>query len=78
MSRLRKETSMSAPKHFYLYTDEAGEWRWHLRSDGNNKIIADSAEGYSSKAAAIHGAKLVASTATGAPVWNAVAKRWEP
>jgi uncharacterized protein YegP (UPF0339 family) len=30
---------------FYVYEDEAGEYRWRLRA-GNNETIADSAEGY--------------------------------
>ncbi len=41
---------------FELYKDNAspGEYRWRLQS-GNNRIIADSAEGYSSKAGAQEG-----------------------
>jgi uncharacterized protein YegP (UPF0339 family) len=34
---------------FYVYNDRAGEWRWRLRAAGNNEIIADSAEAYTSK-----------------------------
>lgn len=30
---------------FQIFKDKAGEWRWRLRTSGNNEIIADSAEG---------------------------------
>ena len=33
---------------FQLYQDEKGEFRWRLRAN-NNKIIADSGEGYKKK-----------------------------
>ena len=33
---------------FVIYQDSASEWRWRL-VDGNNEIVADSAEGYDSK-----------------------------
>ena len=36
---------------FELYKDSAGEYRWRLRAP-NNRIIADSGEGYSTKEAA--------------------------
>lgn len=35
---------------FKIYKDSAGKWRWKLESSGNYKIIADSGEGYESKA----------------------------
>jgi uncharacterized protein YegP (UPF0339 family) len=31
-----------------IYTDDQGEYRWRLQDD-NNRIIADSAEGYTRK-----------------------------
>lgn len=43
---------MSETPFFYVYRDAAGEWRWRLRSSGNRKIIADSAESYVSKGGA--------------------------
>lgn len=46
--------------HFEVYRDSAGEYRWRLR-DTNSKIIADSAEGYSSKAGAEAGIQNVCS-----------------
>lgn len=35
---------------FRIYRDGAGQWRWQLRAR-NNRIIADGAEGYRTKAA---------------------------
>lgn len=66
----------SHPKQFVLYKDNRGEWRWKLYAP-NSRIIADSAEGYTSKADAIHGARLVASIAAGAGIWNYDAQAWE-
>lgn len=63
-------------KFFWLYKDDKGEWRWRLYA-GNNKIIADSGEGYVDKAKAVYGAKLVASVATAAGVYNSIDKKWE-
>jgi uncharacterized protein YegP (UPF0339 family) len=37
---------------FELYTDEAGEWRWHFRADNGNIVFATS-EGYKNKEDAI-------------------------
>jgi len=34
-----------------IYRDRAGEWRWRWRA-GNNRVVADSGEGYSSRDAA--------------------------
>lgn len=54
---------------FELYEDDAspGEYRWRLQS-GNNRIIADSAEGYSSKPGALEGIEDVKRLAPTAPV----------
>ena len=52
---------------FELYTDEAGEWRWRLRHENGN-IIANSGEGYSSKAGAENGIESVKENAPSAPV----------
>jgi len=43
---------------YELYQDKQGEYRWRLRHQNGN-IIADSAEGYSSKAAALNGIESV-------------------
>ncbi len=64
------------PKQFILYKDVAGEWRWHLRAQGNSKIIASSAEGYHNRADAIHGARLVAQVSPGAPIWDTSSSEW--
>jgi uncharacterized protein YegP (UPF0339 family) len=40
----------------HVYQDEAGDYRWRLKSD-NGEIIADSAEGYRHKGYAITMAK---------------------
>jgi uncharacterized protein YegP (UPF0339 family) len=39
---------MPKDPYFYVYRDAAGEWRWRLRAS-NEKIIADSGEGYYSQ-----------------------------
>lgn len=39
---------MAAQCEFEVYQDNGGDYRWRLQ-DTNNKIIADSGEGYSSK-----------------------------
>jgi uncharacterized protein YegP (UPF0339 family) len=33
---------------FEIYRDDAGEYRWRLQDD-NNRVIADSSEGYTEK-----------------------------
>ena len=52
---------------FELYEDRAGEWRWRLRHQNGN-IIADSSEGYSSKAGAENGIQSVKENAPTAPI----------
>jgi uncharacterized protein YegP (UPF0339 family) len=37
---------------FHISQDAAGEWRWRLRAD-NSRIIADSGEGYKTRAGVI-------------------------
>lgn len=67
---------MEAPKQFVIYKDAGGEWRWTLYA-ANSKKIADSAEGYTSKAGCLHGARLVASISSDAGIWNGSEKKWE-
>ena len=43
---------------YVVYQDAAGEWRWQLRA-ANQRIIADSAEGYRDKQDCLHGIELV-------------------
>ncbi|MBX0324488.1 YegP family protein [Halomicroarcula sp. F13] len=52
---------------FELYTDSADQWRWRLRHSNGN-IIADSGEGYASKAKAKQGIESVKSNAPDADV----------
>lgn len=48
---------------FQCYRDAAGEWRWRLYAP-NNRIVADSGEGYSRKADAVRATKRVIFHAT--------------
>lgn len=58
---------MSSDATFELYEDGAGEWRWRLVHDNGN-VIADSAEGYSSKSGAENGIESVKTNAPEAPI----------
>lgn len=53
---------------YYLYKDNAGEWRWYLLAV-NNKKLADSGEGYKNKSDCRHAIQLV-STSGNAPVYE--------
>ena len=44
---------MPPQPEFEIYEDDKGEFRWRLQ-DTNNKIIADSAEGYTRKDSALN------------------------
>ena len=44
---------------YWIYKDDAGEWRWRLKHNSNGEIIADSGEGYVSRADCEHGIDLV-------------------
>jgi len=52
---------------FEVYEDKAGEYRWRLQAN-NNEIVADSNEGYKSKAACLHGIEVVKQIAASAPI----------
>ena len=52
---------------FELYKDKAGEYRWRLRHE-NRQIIADSGEGYTTKANAENGIESVKENAPAAPI----------
>ena len=52
---------------FELYKDKKGEFRWRLRHTNGN-IIADSGEGYTTKAAAVNGIDSVKENSPAAPV----------
>lgn len=59
--------TMDSKADFELYVDKAGEHRWRLRHHNGN-IIADSGEGYSSKANALNGIESVKHNAPDAPI----------
>lgn len=63
-----KEAIAAEPESmaYWVYEDAGGEWRWQLRA-GNNRIVADSGQGYRSKDDCLHGIALVKG-ATNAPV----------
>lgn len=48
----------SGGANYVVYQDASGEWRWQLRA-GNNRIIADSGEGYHNKQDCLHAVALV-------------------
>jgi uncharacterized protein YegP (UPF0339 family) len=52
---------------FELYKDKAGEFRWRLVHQ-NGQIIADSGEGYTTKANALNGIDSVRENAPAAPI----------
>jgi uncharacterized protein YegP (UPF0339 family) len=52
---------------YEVYKDNAGEYRWRLQAN-NNEIVADSNEGYSSKASCLHGLEVVKSIAASDPI----------
>jgi uncharacterized protein YegP (UPF0339 family) len=58
--------------YFNLYKDARGEWRWNIKAR-NHKIIADSAEGYTSKQGAINGINLVKGVTS---VWDSETQTW--
>ena len=49
---------MAGSARFGYYQDHAGMWRWHLE-DANNKILADSGQGYREERDCIRGINLV-------------------
>ena len=53
--------------HYVIYQDVQRQWRWRLRA-ANNKIIADSGEGYYAKSDCMHAIDLVKSTNQHTPV----------
>ena len=59
---------------FQLYKDRKGEYRWRLRAS-NGEIIADSNEGYSSKASCKQGIDLVKEQAASAMVEDQTVSR---
>ncbi len=59
--------AMDSKATFELFEDSAGKYRWRLRHRNSN-IIADSAQGYSSRQKAMQGLRSVQSNAAGGAV----------
>lgn len=57
---------------YFVYEDAVERWRWQLRA-ANNRIIADSGEGYRNKQDCLHGIALVKASQD-APVKDRPAK----
>lgn len=55
---------------FKVYQDAAKKWRWKFESSGNYKIIADSGEGYDSKASCEHGINVLKTEISSATIEN--------
>jgi uncharacterized protein YegP (UPF0339 family) len=51
---------------YVIYKDRTGDWRWQLQA-ANNRVIADSGEGYRNKADCYAGISLVKGSAA-API----------
>lgn len=58
---------MARVLRFKLYLDARGEFRWSLLA-GNNHILADSGEGYTTRLACQHNIDLVCSLNADTPV----------
>ena len=52
---------------FILYKDKRGEFRWRFRAN-NNKIVADSGEGYINKSDCLRGIEIVKTESPQAPI----------
>lgn len=52
---------------FEVYKDKGGEFRWRLQA-ANNEIVADSNEGYKTKASCLNGIEVVRRIAGNAPI----------
>lgn len=53
---------------YYVYKDTVGQWRWRLQA-ANNRIIANSGEGYVNKQDCLAAIQLVKSS-NAAPVYE--------
>ncbi len=58
---------------FEVYRDRAGEFRWRLQA-ANNEIVADTNEGYTSKASCLSGIDVVKRIAAAAPIHDRTAE----
>lgn len=55
--------------NFQVYKDTRGEWRWRFQAE-NNKIVADSAEGYQNRADCLDGIRIVKRESPKAGAWE--------
>jgi uncharacterized protein YegP (UPF0339 family) len=53
---------------FWVYRDQASEWRWTLWSWANKKKLADSGEGFSSRASCERNIALIRQVVPTAPI----------
>lgn len=53
--------------YFYLYRDQANQWRWTLYA-ANYRKVADSGESYWNREDALHGINLVRGTGYTTPI----------
>ncbi|MCY4369925.1 MAG: DUF1508 domain-containing protein [bacterium] len=56
---------MASGYEFFRYRDAAGEWRWRFKAP-NNKIMADSGEGYESLRSCDNAIDIIKREAAGA------------
>ena len=56
------------PYFFWVYRDDAGEWRWRLYAWKNRRILADSGEGFPSRQSCERNIALVKAVAPAAPI----------
>ncbi|HKS28174.1 MAG TPA: DUF1508 domain-containing protein [Pyrinomonadaceae bacterium] len=62
VARIREQAGKEAGGAVYwVYEDDSGEWRWQLHAT-NQRIIADSGEGYRNKQDCLHAITLVKSS----------------
>lgn len=54
---------------FYMYLDNEGRWRWRLLA-GNNRVIADSGQGYRNKQDCLDAIMLVQQQARSAAIYE--------
>ena len=54
---------------YYIYKDQAGQWRWYLQA-ANHRKIANSGEGYFNRADCLAAVNLVKGSG-GAPTYEA-------
>lgn len=52
-----------------VYQDHAGEWRWQMYA-ANNRVIADSGEGYATEYNAVRAAHRLRELAPVTPIYN--------